>query len=68
MKTKFVSRSKRRKAEREKAIIAMYEKHIADAQSKMALYEAIAEKYDLSIYTVAHLITRHYKDGQTDRN
>ena len=45
----------------------MYRKHIASAQSKMALYESIAEYFGVSESTVTHLILKELKD-ETNRN
>ena len=65
---KYLSKTQQRRKERTKTIIAMYCKNIANAQSKMALYETIADAVGLSQYTVIKVISKYCRDVQTDRN
>ena len=68
MKTKYLSKTQERRKERTKTIIAIYKKRIANTQSKMALYEAIADELGISQWTVIKVINNYCRDGQTDRN
>lgn len=65
---KYLSKTQERRKERTKTIIAIYRKRIANTQSKMALYEAIADELGISQWTVVKVINNYCRDGQTDRN